>query len=203
MEIAANSLSVEATYKLLVGSVVPRPIAWVTTVSKSGLINAAPFSAFTFVSSKPPMLGVSIGRKLGVLKDTARNIIDQQEFVVNIGDLDQIDQLHLSAEEFPEEVSEVEELSIETAPSRSIATPRIAKAPISMECKLHRIVDFGERTSFYVGEVIVFNIRDDLLHDGKIETKDLRPICRLGGPNYSTLGEILTKKTLFVSSKDH
>lgn len=202
MDIAPETLNVESTYKLLTGCVVPRPIAWITTLSDDGRINAAPFSAFTFVSTKPPMVGVSIGKKIGVMKDTPRNILARKEFVVNIGDLNLLDQLHLSAQEYPADVSEVEELDIEVLPSLRIKTPRIAKAPVSLECTLSEVVTFGERTSFYVGEIVNFHIRDGLLKSGKIETQELKPICRLGGPNYATLGDIITKKTIFVSSKD-
>ena len=202
MDIAPETLSIEATYKLLTGCVVPRPIAWVTTLSDDGRINAAPFSAFTFVSNRPPMVGVSIGKKVGVLKDTPRNILARKEFVVNIGDLNLLDQLHLSAQEYPPDVSEVEELDIEVLPSVRIKTPRIAKAPVSLECTLNQVVSFNKKTGFYVGEIVNFHIRDGLLKNGKIETAELNPICRLGGPNYATLGDIITKKTIFVSSKD-
>lgn len=202
MDIAPETLSIEATYKLLTGCVVPRPIAWVTTLADDGHINAAPFSAFTFVSNRPPMVGVSIGKKVGVLKDTPRNILARKEFVVNIGDLNLLDQLHLSAQEYPPDVSEVEELDIEVLPSVRIKTPRIAKAPVSLECRLNQVVSFNEKTGFYVGEIVNFHIRDGLLKNGKIETAELNPICRLGGPNYATLGNIITKKTIFVSSKD-
>jgi flavin reductase (DIM6/NTAB) family NADH-FMN oxidoreductase RutF len=202
MDIAPETLSIEATYKLLTGCVVPRPIAWVTTLADDGHINAAPFSAFTFVSNRPPMVGVSIGKKVGVLKDTPRNILARKEFVVNIGDLNLLDQLHLSAQEYPPDVSEVEELDIEVLPSVRIKTPRIAKAPVSLECRLNQVVSFNEKTGFYVGEIVNFHIRDGLLKNGKIETAELNPICRLGGPNYATLGDIITKKAIFVSSKD-
>lgn len=195
-------MNVEATYKLLTGCVVPRPIAWVTTVSDSGKINAAPFSAYTFVAAKPPMIGISIGKKAGVIKDTAYNIDKRVEFVVNIGDLSLLDQLHLSAQEYPTEISEIEEIGIEVSPSVRVQTPRITQAPVAMECKLHQVVQFTERSSFYVGEVINFYVRDRLLKNGKIETVELQPICRLGGPHYATLGEVITKKAIFVSSKD-
>lgn len=202
MRLPAETLTAEAAYRLLVGCVVPRPIAWVTTVSKRGHVNAAPFSAFTFVSNKPPMVGVSIGRKAGVLKDTARNAIDRGEFVVNIGNVDLLEQLHMSASEYAEDVSEIVELGIEVVDSERVDTPRIARAPVSLECRLNRVIEFGDMTSgFYVGEVVMFHVHDELLKDGKIETKALRPICRLGGPHYATLGEIITKPVIYVTPK--
>jgi flavin reductase (DIM6/NTAB) family NADH-FMN oxidoreductase RutF len=193
MDITASTLGPQAIYKLLTGIVVPRPIAWVTTLAPSGHVNLAPFSAFTFVSNKPPMIGINVGRKAGEMKDTARNIHANEEFVVNIADETMIEHVHLSAIEYAPEVSEVEELGLATAPSRTIATPRLADAPISLECRLHRAIAFGDTGSqFIVGEIVVFHVREGLLEDGKIDTAKLRPICRIAGPRYAKLGEIVT-----------
>lgn len=200
MQIAADTLSNAEAYKLLTGVVVPRPIAWVTSMSSPEHTNAAPFSAFTFVSNKPPMLGVSVAKLAGVLKDTARNINETGEFVVNIADRKMLPELHMSATEYPPEVSEIDELGIELAPSALISTPRIAKAPISMECRLHQVLEFGElKSNFFVGEVVMFHIRDGLAVDGKIATKDLDPIARLGGPNYVDLADVVTMPTVYKS----
>ena len=202
MLVPAETLTADEAYRVLTGCVVPRPIAWVTSLSEKGIVNVAPFSAFTFVSNKPPMVGVSIGRKAGALKDTARNILKRREFVVNIGNLDLLDQLHLSAQEFPKEISEAEELKIDVARSERVESPRIAAAPISLECRLHNVFEFGDMKScFFVGEVVMFHIRDGLMQNGKIETRDLRPICRLGGPNYAELGDIITKRAIGVTPK--
>ena len=202
MELAAAGLSPEATYKLLTGIVVPRPIAWVTTLSPEGRVNLAPFSAFTFVSNKPPMVGINVGRKAGAMKDTGRYIHAMREFVVNIADESMIEPLHLSAIEFAPEISEVEELGLETVPSRAIRTPRLAAAPISMECRLHRTVAFGDTGSeFMVGEVVLFHVRDGLSEGGKVDTGKLRPICRIGGPNYAKLGEIVRMKPIAQTPK--
>lgn len=202
MDILAQRLDAEAAYKLLTGVVVPRPIAWISTISPNGGINLAPFSAFTFVSNKPPMIGISIGRKGGVLKDTARNIRERREFVVNVADFSLLEALHLSAEEHPPEISEAEVLGLETAASRLIATPRIAAAPIALECRLHQIIEFGElKTAFMVGEVLNFHFREGLCVDGKVQTADLHPIARLGGPNYATLAEAVTLRAVHATRK--
>lgn len=202
MQIKAETLSAEAAYRLLTGAVVPRPIAWVTTLSGPERTNAAPFSAFTFVSNKPPMIGVSIGRKAGVPKDTARNIRKNREFVVNIADRGMLNELHLSATEYPPDVSETAELSIELAPSIRIATPRIAKAQVSMECRLRRVLEFGEmRSNFFIGQIEMFHIRDGLAVDGKIDARRLDPIARLGGPNYAELGDVVTMPVIAVARK--
>ena len=202
MDFAANTLGPEAMYKLLTGIVVPRPIAWVTTLSPSGGVNLAPFSAFTFVSNKPPMVGINVGRKAGVMKDTGNNIHATGEFVVNIPDETMIEPVHLSAIEYPPEVSEAELLGLPVVPGTHIRTPRLADAPISMECRFHRAIAFGDTGSeFMVGEVVAFHIRDGLCVNGKIDTAKLRPICRLGGPNYALLGEIITMKPIAQSAK--
>lgn len=193
MEVAAAPLSAEAGYKLLVGSIVPRPIAWITTRSAAGLVNVAPFSAFTLVCPKPPMVGIGIGRRAGVLKDTPRNIFESREFVVNIADESLLGPLHQSAEEYPPEVSEVELLGLKTAPSTMIGTPRLADVPVAMECRLHSHLELGDtRALFVIGEVVNFHFRDGLCVNGKIETEALKPICRLGGPKYAHLGEIVS-----------
>jgi len=189
-EIRPADLQGDAAYKLLCGVVVPRPIAWVSTRSVSGVSNLAPFSCFTFVSHRPPMLGVSIGRRPAGFKDTARNIHETQEFVVHIGDETLLDSLHRTGAEFPPEVSEADQLGLELIPSKLVAPLRVAKAPIAMECRLHKVVDFGNN-QFFVGEIHLFHIREGLAADNKIDTGRLRPIARLGGPNYSTLGEII------------
>ena len=114
MLIDPDDLDPEATYKLLTGVVVPRPIAWVTTVSPAGLVNLAPFSAFTFVSSKPPMVGINVGRKAGVMKDTGNNILQSREFVVHIPDTALLEAVHRSSVEYPADVSEVDALGLQT-----------------------------------------------------------------------------------------
>jgi flavin reductase (DIM6/NTAB) family NADH-FMN oxidoreductase RutF len=193
MHIQANHLTPETTYRLLSGIVVPRPIAWITTLSKSGVINLAPFSCFTFVSNQPPLLGINIGRKAGRHKDTGANIHALGEFVVNIGDASQLADIHDSSAEHAPDVSEVELLGLAVLPSQTVSVPRLASVPVSMECQLERVISFGETgAEFFVGEVTVFHFREGLLKDGKIDTRALNPVCRIGGPNYATLGEILT-----------
>ena len=192
MEIDSRTLSPQAAYKLITGVVVPRPIAWVTTLGPEGTVNLAPFSAFTFVSTRPPMIGINVGRKAGVRKDTANNIHEHKEFVVNIADETMIEHVHLSAIEHAPDVSEVDELGLAVAPSSAVRTPRLVDAPVSLECRLHRVVEFGDTGSeFIVGEILVWRIRDGLVQDGKIDTLKLRPIARIAGPRYAKLGDII------------
>ncbi|MGW5381191.1 flavin reductase family protein [Nocardia sp. NPDC003963] len=191
MKIAPDALSPEQTYKLMTGVVVPRPIAWVLTESADGIGNLAPFSCFTFVSNKPPMIGINIGRKAGNRKDTGRNILDVGEYVVHIPDEDAIEAVHHSAVEYPAEVSEIDILGLPTIDSDHVGVPRLRDAPIALECRLRSITEYGDTgAEFVVGEIVAFHIRDGLYLDGKIDTSALRPIARIGGPNYAALGTI-------------
>jgi len=202
MRIDPAYLDAETAYRLITGVVVPRPIAWVTSLSGSGVLNLAPFSAFTFVSPKPPMLAISVGRKAGTYKDTAHNILNNEEYVVHIADSSLMTAVHESSTEHPPEVSEVEELGLATLPSKRIKVPRLAAAPIAMECRFRQCLEFGEtRSRLIVGEVLAFHLRDGLVQNGKIETKALDPIARIAGPRYATLGEIVTLKPVFQTSK--
>ena len=202
MRIDPAYLDAETAYRLITGVVVPRPIAWVTSLSGSGVLNLAPFSAFTFVSPKPPMLAISVGRKGGIYKDTAQNILNNEEYVVHIADSSLMKAVHESSTEHPPDVSEVEELRLSTLPGERIKVPRLAAAPIAMECRFRQCLEFGEtRSRLIVGEVLVFHIRDGLVQNGKIETEALDPIARIAGPRYAKLGEIVTLKPVFQTSK--
>ena len=197
-----SALDADQAYRLLTGIVVPRPVAWVSTLSEGGKVNLAPFSTFTFVSPKPPMLAFSVGRRAGIYKDTALNILRSEEFVVHIADSKLTGAVHESSAELPPEVSEVEHLKLATVPSERVAPPRIAAAPIAMECRLRQCLEFGEtRSRLIVGEVLLFHIRDGLIVNGKIDTEALDPIARIAGPRYARLGEIVTMKSVFQTSK--
>ncbi|MEP9348824.1 flavin reductase family protein [Xanthobacter sp. KR7-225] len=202
MQIRPEEFAAEEAYKLLTGIVVPRPIAWITTLSATGSVNLAPFSAFTFVSPKPPMLAVSIGHKAGVYKDTAVNILRTEEYVVHIADQPLIGAVHSSAVEHPPHVSEADLLGLQTLPSEKVAPPRLAVAPVAMECRFRHCMEFGETKSrLIVGEVVMIHLREGLARNGKIDTRALNPICRIAGPNYATLGEIVTLSAIAQTPK--
>ena len=202
MRIDPAYLDPETAYRLITGIVVPRPIAWVTSLSGDGVLNLAPFSAFTFVAPKPPMLAISVGRKGKTYKDTAQNILNNEDYVVHIADSSLMNAVHESSTEHPPDVSEVEELRLSTLPGERIRVPRLAAAPIAMECRFRQCLEFGEtRSRLIVGEVLVFHIREGLVNNGKIETEALDPIARIAGPRYARLGEIVTLKSVFQTSK--
>ncbi|MDR5701898.1 flavin reductase family protein [Agromyces aerolatus] len=143
MFVEASELDPEETYQLLVGSVVPRPIAWITSGRPPKPLNLAPFSAFTWVSQHPAMLGFTANRRSDGLKDTVRNIEEDGQFVVNIADDSLLDELHASSAFLDAHVSEAEALGLPGAPSTMIDVPRLARAPISMECVHERTVEFS------------------------------------------------------------
>lgn len=202
MDFAASDLSVDQTYKLMTGLIVPRPIAWVTTRAPGGRVNLAPFSAFTFLSTVPPIIGIGVTLRGGGLKDTARNIDATGEFVVHIADESLIEAVHGSSAEYPPDVSEPEILGLELAASRTVGVPRIARAPAAMECRLERVVEFGERGARLIaGRIAHFYVRDDLVVDGKVPTDRLRPLARVAGPRYAPIGPVVEMAPLHEGSR--
>ena len=169
-------------YKLLTNLVVPRPIAWVTSQSQSGVVNLAPFSFFNAVGSDPLYVIISIGRRDdGELKDTANNIEFSREFVVNLVTEELFDAMNISAADFPAEQSELEAAHLHTAPSVHIKTPRIAQAQASLECKLFSAQPLGANTLF-IGEVVMFHVADHLIGP-RLHVNNFAPIGRLGSPS--------------------
>ncbi len=198
MRIDPAGMDAAQLYKLLTGIVVPRPIAWVTTVGADGVVNAAPFSAFTFVSNKPPMILISVGRIDGRRKDTSRNIFAAKSFVVNIVSEALLPLAHASSAPYAPHESETEILGIELAPSERVRAPRIARSLVQMECVLHSSVEYGsEGSEAIVGEVVCFHVDDAIIDNGKIDQRRLAPVARLGGPTYATLGELLNMPGYF------
>ena len=169
-------------YKLLTNLVVPRPIAWITTVSKAGIINLAPFSFFNAVGSNPLYVVVSIGcRDSGAPKDTANNIQASAEFVVNLVTEDLLDAMNISAADFPPDQSELVAAELHTSPSTRIAAPRLERAQVSLECKLFSSQSLGANTLF-IGEVVMFHVADHLLGP-RSHIENFAPVGRLGSPS--------------------
>lgn len=181
-------------YKLLIGSIVPRPIAFVTSVSKEGIVNGAPFSYFNVVSSNPPMISLAIQRSEGREKDTARNIYENHEFVIHIVDEQNVEQVNETAASLPPEESEIELAKFTTVPSTKIAVPGVQEAKIRMECTLEHAIELGDSaspsTDLLIGKIVQFHINEDLYEDGRIDPRGLAAVSRLAGINYATLGDI-------------
>ena len=169
-------------YKLLTNLVVPRPIAWVTSQSQSGVINLAPFSFFNAVGTNPLYLIISIGlNDAGESKDTAKNIQASGEFVVNLVTEDLFDAMNISAADFPSEQSELAAAHLHAAPSMHIKVPRVAEAQASLECKLFSAQPLGANTLF-IGEVVMFHVADHLMGP-RLHVNNFAPIGRLGSPS--------------------
>lgn len=192
-------LDTETAYRLIVGCVAPRPVAWISTVDEEGLVNVAPFSSYNYVATSPPMLAVNIATRpgSGQVKDTARNIARLREFVVNVATEDNMEVMHRSAQEFPAGVSEAQVLDIPLLPSRHVRAPRIATSPVQMECRLDQIVTLGRGiNTLYIGEVVAFHLSDAVYDGQRVDSVAMRPIARLGGPYYAGLGEIYKRPML-------
>lgn len=201
MIIDTQGLAPLGAYKLLTGAVVPRPIAWISTVNEDGGVNLAPFSAYTYVSSDPAMLGINMAKRNGERKDTIVNVLRNKNFVVNVVDQSLIDEMHQSALEYPRGVSEATVLQLDCVASAKVSTPRLARARVAMECTLDQIIEFGNRTEFVIGIVQAFYVKDELFDDNKIDAAGLDPVARLAGPRYAQLGEILTLPVLTELAK--
>ena len=193
MEIDPADLDGAQCYRLLVGIVVPRPIAWVTSLDPDGHVNAAPFSCYTFISKNPPLIAIVVGHREDGLKDTSSNIHNGSDFVLNAVTEDAAEPMHETSAEYPYGVSEVEAVGLDLTPSQIVKAPRIALSPIHLECRMHQILAFGEdRDELIVGEVVHFHIDDTLFADGRVAVEAFHPLARLGGPNYAKLGERVT-----------
>ena len=175
-------------YKLLVSTVTPRPIAWITSLNAAGQLNAAPFSFFNVFAGNPPTVGIGISsHEPGRPKDTRRNIRDMKEFVVNLVSEDTAEAMNVTAIEFEPEVNEIPEAELETIPSVHVKPPRIAASPVSMECALMQIVELGSDNGLVLGRVLAMHVRDDLVLDPAkhyIDTPRLKLIGRMHGTGW-------------------
>lgn len=177
-------------YKLATGTVVPRPIAWVSSSDGQGNFNLAPFSYFTAVSSNPLTLLFSVGRKPdGSHKDTRRNVESTGDFVVNIVNEATAEAMNLSATTFDYGVSEFEITGLTPLPSTKVSAPRVAEAPVAYECTLRQIVEVGGNSVIF-GEVQLIHVHDEVYDGNYVDTAALRPIGRLAGNSYCRVSDI-------------
>jgi flavin reductase (DIM6/NTAB) family NADH-FMN oxidoreductase RutF len=185
MHIDPEALSRPERYHLLISAIVPRPIAWVSTRFPEGGVNVAPFSFFNGISSSPPLLMVCVGRRRdGSPKDTLANAKATGEMVVNVVSRDLAEVMVETSAAFPPGVSEAEEVGLELAESEVVATPRVARSPVSFECEVERTIDF-EGTTMIVGRVVSIHVSEDVAtEEGTVDFDRLGPIGRLGGQDY-------------------
>lgn len=190
-----TKLSTKDAYKLIIGAIVPRPIAWVSTVSSKGLTNLAPFSFFTGVCSNPPtLLFCPTNNPDGTEKDTLRNIRETKQFVVNIVSEELTSIMNETSGDYPSNVSEIDLLKIKTLPSTQIKPPRVAASPVSFECELIQVVDTGNG-GLGSGHIVIGRIFQAHFAEGVVDERyhldlnRIKPVSRLGGLFYAPVRE--------------
>ena len=190
------SNGVKDNYKLLIGSIVPRPIAFVTTKTENGILNGAPFSYFNIVSANPPMVSLAIQRTGEKQKDTARNAIQLKEFVVHIVDESNVAKINETAAMLPAEESEIELAGLTPVASTKISVPGVREAGVRMECVLEHAFEVGGEdtpsSDLLIGRIILFHFEEQIYKNGKIDYGELKAVSRLAGADYAKVGEIFT-----------
>ena len=187
MEYASADLSPRERYKVLTSFVLPRPIAWVTSVGQTGVVNAAPYSFFNVFCEDPPLCMFAVNQRPdGRVKDTLVNIRRTAEFVVNLTDDPLAHAMHESSGDFPSDIGEPDYLGLKLAPSSKVAVPRLADAPFAMECKICKTIEVNGDRVLIMGEGINFHIRDELWDPGKMRVHADRyhPIGRMFADRY-------------------
>jgi len=190
MNIDPAAITHAELHRFMIGVVIPRPIAWVSTIGADGRHNLAPFSFFNAIASQPPLLIVSINERADGPKDTLRHIRETKDFVINLVDEPLMQRMVETSGEWAPEVDEFALTQLTPAPSERVKSPRVAEAPVSMECVLERILDF-ESTSLVIGRMVWGCCREDLLTDGRVDALKLRPVARLGGDGYTVVREVI------------
>jgi flavin reductase (DIM6/NTAB) family NADH-FMN oxidoreductase RutF len=196
-----KKLSTAQRYKLMSFSVVPRPIAWITTLKEDGRRNAAPFSFFNIMASDPPILGVGIVSRPPRIKDTTQNIVRSGQFVVNLVPHDKIHEMNVTAIEFGDEVDEIDQAGLEVIASERVLPPRLACSPVAFECELFQNIALPSGQNIILGEVVLAHIADDAVIDSEkcyIDTQALKLLGRLDN-RYIKLDEVFEHPRLDAS----
>jgi flavin reductase (DIM6/NTAB) family NADH-FMN oxidoreductase RutF len=195
MNVRPEQIPYRDFYRILLSSVAPRPIAWVSTLH-NGHLNLAPFSFFNAVSAKPPLLGFSPSLRLvdghSSPKDTLHNIRETGEFVVNVVTFAVADAMNLTSGEYDSSVDEFALAKLNTRPSQVVRPPQVAESPVSFECKLNRIIDFGTEPpsgSLVIGEIVCVHLEESVLKEDRLDPDTLDLIGRMGGVQYSRTTE--------------
>lgn len=203
MKIDPAHTSQKDVYKILTGSVIPRPIGWISSISKDGILNLAPFSFFNAVGEDPPHVMFSTVRSGDINKDTLNNVLETKQFVVNMATEELVEAMNASSVNLPPEGNEFEYAGLTPIASDLISPPRVKESPISFECELvhhYSLEDYKDGgATIMIGRIVMFHVDESvLLPDYKINMDTYRPIARLAGNNYSKLGEIFSIKRPFI-----
>jgi flavin reductase (DIM6/NTAB) family NADH-FMN oxidoreductase RutF len=192
MDLDLASLPRLERYKLLIGLVIPRPIAWISTWNENGVANCAPFSFFNVISEEPPLCIVSFNRRSdGAIKHTLKNIRRTGEFVVNLVDESDATAMELSSRELPESESEFDLCGLTPVPAARVRHPRIGEAAAALECRVERRIEFGPEREMVVGEIVLVHARDGIIDPvtKRVSQELYSPVGRLFGTRYCTTRE--------------
>jgi flavin reductase (DIM6/NTAB) family NADH-FMN oxidoreductase RutF len=183
-----DNLNQRELHNLMMRVIVPRPIAWVSTVSKQGIYNLAPFSGYCMIGDRPAAVGIGIiATRDGGKKDTLRNIEDTNEFVVNVVNETLGEAMNITSAPFPGDISEFKEAKLTPGKAELVKAPLVVESPINLECLLSQVLEYGEgarKAWFVIGTVLRVHVKDDLISDGVIQMSRLKAIGRLGGNDY-------------------
>ncbi|MGL2964464.1 flavin reductase family protein [Flavobacterium sp. RSB2_4_14] len=201
MQFNPNDLDYIAVYKLLTGSIIPRPIGWISSISEDGINNLAPFSYFNAVGEDPPHVMFSAGRGNNTNKDTLNNVLATKQFVVNMVTEALAEQMNSTAKSVSPEVDEFEMAGIESIPSVIVKPLRVKESPITFECELvhHYFLEDHKNggACVIIGRIVMMHFDDSVLLDNyKINLENYKPIARLAGSNYAKLGELFSIKRI-------
>ncbi|SOC42347.1 flavin reductase family protein [Ureibacillus acetophenoni] len=196
LSINPKEISEYDVFKILKGTVIPRPIAFVTTISKENVVNGAPFSYFNIVAPNPPMISLSVQRVNGELKDTAKNIYQTNEFVVHIVDRDNVEKINETAATLPYNQSELELAKLTQVKSEKVSVPGVKESKVRMECKLVKVIALGDEDpvcDLIIGEVVQFHLDEAVYEEnGRINAEALNAVSRLAGAEYAKIGELFS-----------
>jgi len=186
-----DTLSHRAVYRFMIGVVVPRPIAFVSTRSTAGQANLAPFSFFNAITSLPPLLSIAINLREGEPKHTLRNIRETGEFVINVVDASMLERMVRTSGDWPAETNEFELAGFTEVAADLVRAPRVAESPVNLECRLEREIEFGD-TVMVVGRMLRAHIAERVLDEsGHVDPVRLAPVGRLGGDGYTLVREVM------------
>ena len=199
MQFDPNELEHTAVYKLLTGSVIPRPIGWISSVSENGVNNLAPFSYFNAVGDDPPHVMFSAGRGNNTNKDTLNNVLATKQFVVNMVTEELTEQMNITAQTVHSDIDEFELAGVTPIPSEKIKSMRVKESPITFECELvhHYFLEDHKHggACVIIGRIVMMHFDDSVLLDNyKINLKNYKPVSRLAGSNYAKIGELFSVK---------